>query len=85
MIAYLFSAWRRCALALLACSAWHLLAAGSPLAAGEKVDPDNCVWAIRLTEMFAKNPSSVARMYEGNLNIYAVFEQGKFSHGLGSA
>ena len=35
--------------------------------------------------MFAKNPTAGPRIYEGNLNIYAVFEQGTFSHGLGSA
>ena len=73
----------RFAVALWACFAWQLL--GNPLTAAEKVDPDNCVWAIRLTEMFAKNPASGPRIYEGNLNIYAVIEKGKFSHALGSA
>jgi hypothetical protein len=68
----------------LALSAWGFLVSGS-LVAAEKVDPDNCVWAIRLTEMFQKNPASGPRIYEGNLNIYAVCEKGKFSHALGSA
>ena len=78
-----YSISRRFAVALLACFAWQFL--GNPLAAAEKVDPDNCVWAIRLTEMFEKNPTAGPRIYQGNLNIYAVFEKGKFSHALGSA
>jgi len=83
MSGHVHSISRRCAVSLLAGFAWQFF--GIPLAVAEKVDPDNCVWAIRLTEMFAKNPTAGPRVYEGNLNIYAVFEKGKFSHALGSA
>ena len=85
MFGYNQSFSRHSAAVLTACYAWCLLGSGSLLAAAEKVDPDNCVWAIRLTEMFEKNPATGPRIYEGNLNIYAVFEKGKFSRGLGSA
>ncbi|MGD0898163.1 MAG: hypothetical protein ABR915_10035 [Thermoguttaceae bacterium] len=85
MFGHVYSTSRRFAMALLACFAWQLLGSANPLAAAEKVDPDNCVWTIALTEMFGKNVHVTPRSGNYNLNIYAVIQNGKFSHGLASA